>query len=391
MPRASARAASSVAGARQRALGEENRPEPPHGARPQRPGGAIEAHLLGLGDARPHDLFHLRRTQRRSRQDTGRGGGAGDLGDGEEALAGESLVRFEDGAAPVRHQVFAGPAARFRDAIRIGEDEEGTESPSPGGEGGLPSRPSPPGGGMCAIRAQPSAILRMSAARGERSRRKRSTRSARSTASPPRPRSTRTAARSAASRAVSGERSAAARTMRASRGGRGSARSRRPLSVMRPSAIEGAELFQERPRLGRRPGRAADRGRRAFADRRRPRRRNRGRAAQDRPTGSRAGRRARARRSPPPPRAGSRRRARCGRRGRGAGRRRRARRAPSRAASGRCRARRPAPGRGRSRSPPARPRSSARSRRSRSRARPCAARAAPAETARSCSARSSAP
>ena len=62
---------------------------------------------------------------------------------GEEALAGESLVRFEDGAAPVRHQVFAGPAARFRDAIRVGEDEEGAgDLPSPL-RGGRTCEPSP--------------------------------------------------------------------------------------------------------------------------------------------------------------------------------------------------------------------------------------------------------
>ena len=130
---------------RQRALGERDRPEPPHSACPQRPGGAIEAHLVGFGDARPHHLFHLRRTQRRSREDAGRGGGAGDLGDREEALAGESLVRFEDGTAPVRHEVFAGPAARFRDAIRIGEDEEGTEIPSPLGGGRTPESALPSG------------------------------------------------------------------------------------------------------------------------------------------------------------------------------------------------------------------------------------------------------
>ena len=49
---------------------------------------------------------------------------------------------------------------------------------------------------------------------------------------------------------------AASTTMRASRGGSGSLRSLRPSSVMRRSRVDGADLGQQRPRLGqRRPGR----------------------------------------------------------------------------------------------------------------------------------------
>ena len=233
--------------------------------------------LVGLGDARPRPP--LRSPPRATPRPPGCGPRRRAPAISAMARKGSRASRScasSDGAAPVRHQVFARLAARFGDAIRDRRGRGGAER-SAGGRA-PPSCGPPLRGGMCAIRAQPSAMLPHvvrrggsgrggSARRGRRGRRRRRRGRARRARRPGRRRPA----------PCSGERPAAARTMRASRGGRGSAAQRAgPLSVMRPSAIEGAELVAGAPAPRPGPGRAADRGRRACADRRRPRRRSRG-------------------------------------------------------------------------------------------------------------------
>ncbi len=94
-----------------------------------------------------------------------------------------------------------------------------------------------------AVRAQVSAMRRMSSARFDRSRPNRSTRSVRSTASPPSPRSTRTAARSAACRCCPV--ADALSTMRARRGGRGSSRRLAARIGDASLLIESVQLLQQ--------------------------------------------------------------------------------------------------------------------------------------------------
>ena len=159
----------------------------------------------------------------------------GNLGDGEIGLLREPLMRFERRATPIGHEIFARLAARFGEAVGIGERQQradGRGSPLP--ERCCPSPSLPP----CAACPRPASTGRAGSARPGRPD---------PTASPPRPRSTRTAAsigRFARLPALAGLQHHARESRR-----QGRSRRRRPVIRDAPLAIERAELLQQRRRL----------------------------------------------------------------------------------------------------------------------------------------------
>ena len=62
--------------------------------------------------------------ERRGREDTRRGGAAGDFADGEIRLARQRIMRFQRRRPAVGHEEFAAPAARHGDAVREGRGEK---------------------------------------------------------------------------------------------------------------------------------------------------------------------------------------------------------------------------------------------------------------------------
>ena len=243
----------------ERLLGEDERAEPATATRPQRCGGAVEAQFVRGLDRRASDPFDVVERERRSRENTRRGGAAGDFADGEIRLARQRIMRFQRRRPAVGHEEFAAPAARSprcdRGRPRRAGRRLSAAAPSSGrsatfsGGRDRSALPRPPGeedapfslgekvaeGRMRASArcASPRARRLASSARGERSRRKASSRIARSTASPPSPRSVSTTAISLAIPPSPAR--AASTTMRARRGGSARLAIARPSSVMRPS------------------------------------------------------------------------------------------------------------------------------------------------------------
>ena len=219
-------------------------------------------------------------------------------------------MRFEGRAAPVRHQVLAGLAARLGDAVGIGEGERARPAnPAVRPDGAVPRagpaaapRPAPGQaahvlGALRAVAAEaldPLAEVDVHRRRGRARRGPRRDRRRRAARPTPRRDS----------------------TMRARRGGSGRARRRRPSSVMRPSASSAP-----RSRSRARASLSAGRGRRveegeARSDRSTPQAAQSSRSGREiggQDLGAREG--LRAPRSRPPPTGGSRRPARCARRG----------------------------------------------------------------------------
>ena len=303
----------------------------------------VEADVLAAFDLAGEALLDLAERDRGGEQDAALRGGAGQFRHGEERLARQRRGRIDVGAAAVGQQERAVAAAALGDAIGIGQRQNRagrqarTLSP-------MRRRP-PPSASPSAARPRRGASGRGGTDRaGGRDRRR-----CRRARAP-------TGSRRYRRRAGPRPRAAASTTMRASRGGSGSWRSLRPSSVMRRSRIDGAELGQQRPRLGQRARRRRIEERKLARIGRAPLRQIEQHARQIGGEDFRPRIRLRATRSAARPTAGSRCRARCGRRGRAADRRRRARPARFRAASGRRPARSAAPAPARNRPRCARPR-----------------------------------
>ena len=281
--------------------------------------------------------------ERAGRENARLRGAAGEFGDGEKGRARQRIFDRQARGAAVGHQEFAVRAARFGDAIGIGERDQravGEIALPPSSREGAPSALSRSG-----RVARPPSPAAPNCPRGA-SRRVRAS-SHRTASAPADARDRRRCRRARARRAAWQDRRRAPprrdapprAPCAARRGASGSARIARPVSVSRPSSSSAPSSrssatasFQAGAGGGSSqascPGSLDAPGREIEHEARRDRRR-------EFPARRRPG----ARRSAARPTGDSRRRARCGPRGRGADRRWRARRARSRAATGRDRAR----------------------------------------------------
>ena len=274
MPRARSIAASGVAGT---GSGRSARTTAPsRRVRRDRKARAARSNTVAsrLDDVACGNCLDLGQRQGGGQQHAGRAGAAGNLGDGQERLAGQPVVRRQGGRPAVGHQVFA-PARRA--PWRCGRDRRAREA-RPGRRRGRLGRglrrPAPrrarPAGGQAAHVVGPARAIASGSVRR---------------------RSVEVGAVAAEAALDQDRGNLGRRPSRrlAAGGGRddhaGKAR-RQGQGVEAPArvgdaavAVERVEIAQQRPRLGQGRQRAACRERRGASDPPRPRRRNRAAAA----------------------------------------------------------------------------------------------------------------
>ncbi len=115
-----------AAGARQRFLLEDDRPEPCHPARTHLPAGPIEEALLLGDDGVGHVPFDIASRDFRCSEHPLRPGSAGKIGNDEHSGRSKPFGLGDLGAASVRHDEAAAPAALQRDAVGKGVHQQGS-------------------------------------------------------------------------------------------------------------------------------------------------------------------------------------------------------------------------------------------------------------------------
>jgi hypothetical protein len=108
---------------RKRLFCEDEGAEPAAAPGPQRCGRSVEAQFVHAFDRCASDPFDVVERERRSREDTGGCGSAGDFSYGEIRLSRQRVMRFQRRRPAVGHEEFTAPTARCRDAIREGRRE----------------------------------------------------------------------------------------------------------------------------------------------------------------------------------------------------------------------------------------------------------------------------